>query len=411
MTETATVSVPMVDLKAQYARIGAEVDAAVARVMAAGQFIGGEECRLLEEEFARYCVAAQACGVANGTDALTLAMKAFGVGPGDEVATVANTFIATGEAIFLNGARPVFVDVDPATFTMDPKKLEAALTPRTKLIVPVHLYGHPADMPAILDVAARRGLPVLEDAAQAHGAEVGGKRAGALGHAATWSFYPGKNLGAYGDAGMVTSNDAGFVARVRQLANHGGGANKYDNVVVGTNSRLDTLQAAILRVKLRHLDGWNARAPPARRGLPSRAGRRAGIVAPQERAAAVPPGTSTRSARRTATACRPGCARKGSPPPCITRAPSTCSRRWPRRAARRRDLPVSERLCGEVLSLPLYPELPLETVERIARPRALAQPGRLSCCTSACSSRARVDLTLVVPPTTRPSASAPRSTP
>ena len=257
MTEAVTVTVPMVDLKAQYARIRGEMDAAVLRVMAAAQFIGGEECRLLEQEFARYCGAAQACGVANGTDALTLALRAFGVGPGDEVVTVANTFIATGEAIFLNGARPVFVDVDPVTFTMDPSALEGAITPRTKLIVPVHLYGHPADMPAIMDVATRHGIPVLEDAAQAHGAEVGGRRAGSLSQAATFSFYPGKNMGAYGDAGLVTSNDAGFIARVRQLANHGGGANKYDNVVVGTNSRLDTLQAAVLRVKLRHLDAWN----------------------------------------------------------------------------------------------------------------------------------------------------------
>ena len=209
MSETATITVPMVDLKAQYARIREEVDSAVARVIAGAHFIGGEDCRLLEQEFARYCGAAQACGVANGTDALTLAIRAFGVGAGHEVVTVANTFIATGEAIFLNGARPVFVDVDPVTFTMDPSALERAITARTKLIVPVHLYGHPAEMPAIVDVAARHGIPVLEDAAQAHGAEVGGRRAGQPAQAATFSFYPGKNMGAYGDAGMVTSNDAG----------------------------------------------------------------------------------------------------------------------------------------------------------------------------------------------------------
>src|SRR5438093_578103 len=262
MREAASLSnptgaVPMVDLLAQYERIRPEIDEAIARVIRAGQFVRGEECGLLEREFAAYCGAAHACGVANGTDALTLALRAYGVGPGDEVVTVANTFIATGEAILLNGARPVFVEVDPATFTMEPSTLAGAITARTKLIVPVHLYGHPADMPAILEVAARHGLPVLEDAAQAHGAEVGGRRAGSLAHAATFSFYPGKNLGAYGDAGMVTSNDAGFVERVRQIANHGGGASKYDNVVLGTNSRLDTLQAAVLRVKLRHLDTWN----------------------------------------------------------------------------------------------------------------------------------------------------------
>ena len=366
MPETATVTVPMVDLRAQYARIREEIDAAVSRVVGAGQFIGGEECRLFEEEFARYCGAAQACGVANGTDALTLALKAFGVGPGDEVATVANTFIATGEAVFLNGARPVFVDVDPASFTMDPKALEAAITARTKLVVPVHLYGHPADMPAILDVAARRGIPVLEDAAQAHGAEVGGKRAGALGHAATWSFYPGKNLGAYGDAGMVTSNDPGFVARVRQLANHGGGANKYDNVVVGTNSRLDTLQAAVLRVKLRHLDGWNRE-----RRLRVEAYGRAldgarGTVAPREREGCrsawhLYTVRSTDRDRLQARLRAEGIATAVHYPRPIHLQPAMAAA-----GGKAGDLPVSERLSREVLSLPLYPELPLETVERIA---------------------------------------------
>src|SRR6185295_13060718 len=158
--------VPMVDLKAQYARIRAEVDAAVARVLAGAQFIGGEECAQFEQEFAAYCGAAHACGVANGTDALTLALKAFGVGPEDEVVTVSNTFIATGEAILLNGARPVFVDVDAKTFTMDAGQLEAEITPQTKVILPVHLYGHPADMAAIDAIAARHGIPVLEDAAQ-----------------------------------------------------------------------------------------------------------------------------------------------------------------------------------------------------------------------------------------------------
>src|SRR6266446_4604028 len=256
-------AVPMLDLRAQLQRIRPEVDEAVERVIASTQFVHGEDCRQLEEEFAAYCGASHACAVANGTDALILALRAYGVGPGDEVVTVANTFIATGEAILLNGATPVFVDVDPATFTMDASKVERAITPRTKVILPVHLYGHPADMDAITALAGRHGLPVLEDAAQAHGAELRGRRAGSLGHAACFSFYPGKNLGAYGDAGMVTSSDGDFLARVRQLANHGGGSSKYDNVVLGTNSRLDTLQAAILRVKLRYLERWN----DERRGL------------------------------------------------------------------------------------------------------------------------------------------------
>src|SRR6185503_13460140 len=292
--------------------------------------------------------------------ALTLALKAFGVGPGDEVVTVANTFIATGEAIFLNGARPVFVDVDPATFTMDPNKLEAALTSRTKLIVPVHLYGHPADMPAILDVAARRGLPVLEDAAQAHGAEVGGRRAGGLGHAATFSFYPGKNLGAYGDAGMVTSNDAGFIARVRQLANHGGGASKYDNVVVGTNSRLDTLQAAVLRVKLRHLDGWNAERRERVRAYHRALEGAAGITVPRERDGCRSAWHlyTIRTAERDRLQARlksEGIATAVHYPRPIHLQPAMAAS-----GGNAGDLPVSERLSREVLSLPLYPELPLE---------------------------------------------------
>ena len=251
------MTVPMVDLRAQLDRIRPEVDAAVARVFDSTRFIGGEECTLLEQEFAAFCGAAGACGVANGTDALILALRAYGVGRGDEVLTVANTFIATGEAILLNGARPVFVDVDERTFTMDPGLVERAITERTRVILPVHLYGHPADTGAIGAIAARHGLPVLEDAAQAHGATLLGRRAGTLGHAACFSFYPGKNLGAFGDAGMVVSSDASWLARVRQMANHGGGANRYDNVVLGTNSRLDALQAAILRVKLRHLPAWD----------------------------------------------------------------------------------------------------------------------------------------------------------
>src|SRR5512134_1447391 len=212
------MNVPMVDLRAQYLRIQRDVDAALQRVIDSTAFIKGEDCALFEQDFAAWCGVRHAVGVANGTDALTLALKAYGVGPGDEVVTVANTFIATGEAILLNGATPVFVDVDEGSFTMDPAALERAITPRTKVVLPVHLYGHPADMAAIDAIAARHGIPVLEDAAQAHGAEIAGRRAGRLGHAACFSFYPGKNLGAYGDAGMVVTDDADFAARVRHGA-------------------------------------------------------------------------------------------------------------------------------------------------------------------------------------------------
>jgi len=363
---TDTRPVPMVDLRAQYERIRSEVDAAIARVLESTQFIKGEECSLLEQEFAAYCGAAHACGVANGTDALILALRAYGVGPGDEVVTVANTFIATGEAILLNGARPVFVDVDPASFTMDPAQLERAITPRTKVVLPVHLYGHPADMEPILELAARHGLPVLEDAAQAHGAEVAGRRAGSLGHAACFSFYPGKNLGAYGDAGMLTSNDPAFIAKVRQIANHGGGSNKYDNVVLGTNSRLDTLQAAVLRVKLRHLERWDRERRERVEAYARALADTPGLTLPRERSGA-------RSAWHLYTVRAAD--REGLQSHLKARGIATAVH-YPRpihlqpamapAGGRPGDLPVSEALSREVLSLPLYPELPLPALERIA---------------------------------------------
>lgn len=366
MAEPGPSPVPMVDLVAQHARVRGEIEAALARVVESGRFIGGEQCSALEAEFAAYCGVAHACGVANGTDALTLALRAWDVGPGDEVVTVANTFIATGEAILLCGARPVFVDVDPETFTMDPGRLERALTGRTRVILPVHVYGHPADMDPILEIARRRGLRVLEDAAQAHGASLSGRRAGSLGDAACFSFYPAKNLGAYGDAGMVTSPDAAFVEKVRRLANHGAGAHRYDNLVAGTNSRLDALQAAVLRVKLRHLDQWNeerrARVSAYTRALDGTPG----LAVPRERAGARSAWhlytlrVRERERLRTHLAARGIAAAVHYPRPIHLQTAMASA------GGRPGDLPVSERLSEEVLSLPLYPELPLETVERIA---------------------------------------------
>jgi dTDP-4-amino-4,6-dideoxygalactose transaminase len=363
---TDTRPVPIIDLKAQLARIRPEIEEAVERVLSSAAYVQGEDVRRFEREFAEFCGAAHACAVANGTDALHLALRAYGVGSGDEVVTVADTFIATGEAVLLVGAKPVFVDVEPATHTMDPAKLEAALTPRTKVILPVHLYGHPADMGAIGEVARRHGLPVLEDAAQAHGAEWRGRRAGALGHSACFSFYPTKNLGAYGDGGMVVSSDEAFVVRVRQIANHGAGTHRYDNVVLGTNSRLDTLQAAILRVKLRHLDQWNAERAEraaayskALEGVP-------GVVTPREREGA-------RSAWHLYTVRVSG--RDALAEHLLSRGIGTAIH-YPRPihlqgsmaplGGKAGDLPVSEQLSREVLCLPLYPELPLEDVARVA---------------------------------------------
>ncbi len=355
----------MADLPAQYRRIRSEIDAALARVLENARFIEGEECALLEREFAAFCGVPHARGVANGTDALNLALRAYGVGPGDEVVTVANTFVATAEAVLLNGATPVFVDVEPATFTLDPGKLESAITSRTKVILPVHLYGHPADMEAIGAIAARHGIPVLEDAAQAHGAALGERRAGALGHAACFSFYPVKNLGAYGDAGMVVSADAGFVARVRELSDHGS-VGKYDHRSLGTNSRLDTLQAAVLRVKLRHLPSWDRERRARVAAYDAALADIPGLILPRERGAArsawhlYTVRTPERDALREALG-RQGIATAIHYPKPLHLQPALAAL-----GGRAGDLPVSETLCREVLSLPLYPEMPLDSVARVA---------------------------------------------
>ena len=247
--------IPLVDLKAQYRSIKDEIDEAVARVLERADFIQGEDVLLFEEEYAASCGATHAIGVSSGTQALHLALLACGIGPGDEVITTPFTFIATAEAVSYVGARPVFVDVDPATCNLDPALIEAAITPRTRAILPVHLYGRPADMGRIMDIARRHGLKVVEDAAQAHGALYRGLKAGAIGDAGCFSFYPAKNLGAYGDAGMVVTSDPDIGQRVRRLRDHGR-TDKYEHLTVGYNARLDTLQAAILRVKLRRLEDW-----------------------------------------------------------------------------------------------------------------------------------------------------------
>jgi dTDP-4-amino-4,6-dideoxygalactose transaminase len=249
-------TVPFVDLGIQYESVKHDIDAAIREVLDSARFVGGQPVEDFEKEFGAFCDVKCAVGVANGTDALELALRGLGIGSGDEVITPANTFIATAAAIVATGATPVFVDIDPDTYTIDPALIEAALTSRSKAIIPVHLYGQPADMRPILEIARRRALYVIEDAAQAHGAEYEGRRVGSFGHAACFSFYPGKNLGAYGDGGAITTGDADLAWRLTRLRDHGR-ATKYEHVVVGVNSRLDTIQAAILRIKLRHLERWN----------------------------------------------------------------------------------------------------------------------------------------------------------
>jgi UDP-2-acetamido-2-deoxy-ribo-hexuluronate aminotransferase len=246
-----------VDLHAQVASIRSELDAAVASVLDSGAFVRGPFVRSFEEELAAHLGGRHAIGVGNGTDALQIAYMALGIGPGDEVVTSPFTFIATAEAAALLGAKPVFVDIDPQTFNLDPARLAEAITPRTRAIAPVHLYGQAADMPAIQEIASGAGIPVVEDAAQAIGARVGDAPAGYIGEIGCLSFYPSKNLGAFGDGGAVLTNDDAIASRVRTIANHGG-TSKYHNEVVGVNSRLDALHAAMLSVKLRHLDAWTA---------------------------------------------------------------------------------------------------------------------------------------------------------
>jgi len=347
--------VPLVDLRAQYASIKPDIDAAVARVLGHANFILGKEVADFEQAFAKYIGANDAVGVASGTAALHLSLLACGVGPGDEVITAAHTFIATAEAISQTGARPVFVDIDPRTYTLDPNCVEAAITPQTRALIPVHLYGQSADMDSLLDIAQRKNLWLIEDAAQAHGAEYQGRRCGSLGHLGCFSFYPGKNLGAYGDAGAVTGNDALLLARVRKLRDHGR-SRKYEHDEIGFGERLDALQASILSAKLPHLEDWIV-ARRAHAGSYDKLLAGYDLVTPYQR-----PGTrhvyhiyAIRTPRRNALLehlkkmdIEPGV---HYPVP-LHRQPAYINQGYGQM-----HLPVTEQIAQEVLSLPLYPEL------------------------------------------------------
>lgn len=257
--------IPFLDLQAAYRELKADIDKAVARVLESGWYVLGPEVEAFEQEFASYCQAGHAIGVGNGLDALVLALRAVGVQPGDEVIVPSNTYIATWLAVTQCGAKPIPVEPCESTFNIDPERVESAITPLTRAILPVHLYGQPADLDPVLSIARRHGLRVVEDAAQAHGARYKGRRIGAHGDAVAWSFYPGKNLGALGDGGAVTTDDAAIASRIRLLRNYGS-REKYVHEVQGVNSRLDPIQAAVLRVKLGVLDSWNER----RRALAAR---------------------------------------------------------------------------------------------------------------------------------------------
>jgi dTDP-4-amino-4,6-dideoxygalactose transaminase len=347
--------IPLLDLRSQYQSLKPRIDAAVGRVFESGSFILGPEVAAFEKEFAAFCGTRYAVGVNSGTSALQLALLGIGVGPGDEVVTVPFTFVATVAAILYTGARPVFVDVDDTTLTMRPDLMEAAITPRTKAILPVHLYGQPADMTPILDAAARRGIPVIEDAAQAHGAEYQGRRAGSLGAIGCFSFYPGKNLGAAGDGGAIVTDDPGLAATISMLRDWGA-EEKYHHVLRGFNYRLDELQAAILRIKLAELEGWTeARRAHAR--AYRRAFGQAGVRIVGER-----PGDrhvyhilALRTKRRSTLIDTLSAAGVGTGIHYPT--PVHLQKAYEDLAGGMGSFPVAERAADEVLSLPIYPEL------------------------------------------------------
>jgi dTDP-4-amino-4,6-dideoxygalactose transaminase len=357
----ATMTVPLLDLKAQYATIKPEMDAAVHAVLDSARFIQGPEVTALEAEVAAYSRVAHGAGVASGTDALLLALKALGVGPGDEVVTTAYSFFASASTIALLGATPVFCDIEPETYNLDPAKLAACLTARTKAVVPVHLFGQCADMPAILALCEPRGIPVLEDAAQAIGSEWQGRRAGEMGVAACFSFFPSKNLGGIGDGGMVVSRDADLVDRIRLLREHGARP-KYHHHVLGQNSRLDALQAAVLRVKLRHLEAWHAgRQANAARYRELLAGTEVGLPVAREEARHIYNQFVVRTPRRDALKQHLGESGIGNevyyPRPLHLQECFAALGHGPG------DFPQSEAAAAETLALPIYPEL---TGEQIA---------------------------------------------
>jgi dTDP-4-amino-4,6-dideoxygalactose transaminase len=356
--------IPLLDLSAQYASLKPEIDDAIARVLGSMDFILGRELELFEEEFAAFCGARCCVGVDSGLSALELSLRVLGIGPGDEVITPANTFIATALAISNLGARPVLVDVLPETSNIDPAAVCAAITSRTRAIVPVHLYGRPAAMDALQSIASRFGLALVEDACQAHGARYKGQRVGSFGDAAAFSFYPGKNLGAYGDGGAIVTNDPALAARLRLLRNYGQ-ERKYLHVEKGLNRRLDTLQAAILRVKLRYLDQWNAQrrdhAQQFRQLLRSSC-----LALPwaMETEECVWHLYVVRTPERDAL--RAHLDHWGVQTGLHYPTPIHLQPAYRDAGYRRGDFPISERLAEEGLSLPMYPELTPQSMERIA---------------------------------------------
>jgi dTDP-4-amino-4,6-dideoxygalactose transaminase len=356
--------IPLVDLKSQYQSIKNEIDSAISEVVESCQFILGPKVEAFETDFAAHCQSRFAFGVNSGTSAVHLALLAAGVGPGHEVITVSFTFVATVAGILYTGAAPVFVDIDPRTCNIDPAKIEAAITPRTKVLMPVHLYGSCADMDPIIDIARRHNLTLVEDAAQAHGAEYKGRRAGSMGDLACFSFYPGKNLGAYGEGGAVVTNNEEYVEVMKQLRDQGQ-SKKYYHERVGYNYRMEAIQGAVLGVKLKHLDDWNAarrkHAEVYRRELADVGLRLLEEPAGGQSVHHIFPLFTERRDELRAHLNTAGVSTGIHYP-----IPVHLQRGYRDLGSNAGDLPHTERVCQEVLSLPMYPELANETVMQIA---------------------------------------------
>jgi dTDP-4-amino-4,6-dideoxygalactose transaminase len=360
------MKVPFVDLKIQYQSIRDEVRGEIDRMLESAQFILGPNVVEFEKEFAAYCGTKYAAGVASGTDALLLALEALHIGPGDEVITVVNTFIATAASIMGTGAVPVFVDMDSQTYNLDSNQIEAKVHKKTRAIIPVHLYGQPADMSPILEIARRKKLFVIEDAAQAHGATYQGKKTGSIGNVGCFSFYPSKNLGAYGDAGAVTTDDADIYARVKLLRDHGR-EGKYSHSVCGHNSRLDEIQAAVLRIKLRRLDAWNKRRQEIA-GLYSRLLKDLPLV--------TAPG-KTAQANHVYHVYVIRCRQRDELQQWLTSKEISTGIHYPMPLHLQKafaslghvkgDFPIAEKAAGEIISLPMYPEMGDDAVEYVCR--------------------------------------------
>lgn len=357
--------IPLLDLQAQYRSIQPEVERVVLDVLSSGQYVLGREVEAFEHEFADYCGTRHGIAVNSGTSALHLALLAADIGPGDEVITTPLTFVATASAIVSTGAKPVFVDIDPQTLTIDPEQIEAAITPRTRAIVPVHLYGQMADMDPLMLLAHRHGLAVIEDACQAHGAEYFGKRAGSIGLSGCFSFYPGKNLGACGEGGFVATNSDAQAERIRRLRDWGQAA-RYHHVEKGFNYRMDAVQGAILRIKLAHLEDWTEARRVLGRFYRQRLGNVPGIALPAERAGCrhVYHVFAIRSEERDELGRQ--LAKAGIQTGRHYPIPVHLQPAYADLGYRRGDFPQAEDASEQVLSLPIYPELTLEQAGEIA---------------------------------------------